>query len=108
MVTISAHDIVVHYMEKKAKILNVNLDVYYYIDLLNDLCEKALNQMPGHLNALLHMRCVIPKTLDCINVCDDKSVLQMFKVHEKEVVISLYVSHIDIIPPEDVDSQVRI
>ena len=57
-----AHDIVIHYLGKASRIPNIDPDKYSYIDLLNDASEIALNAMPGNLNLLLHMRCLIPKT----------------------------------------------
>ena len=49
---IITHDIVIHYMDRKCRISNVNPDKYSYIELLNDVAEKALNQFPGNLNML--------------------------------------------------------
>lgn len=57
--------------------------------------------MFGNLNVLLHMRCGIPKTFDYM--INDKSVLEIFRVYEKKLVINLSVSHMDIILLEDGD-----
>ncbi|KAL3534431.1 hypothetical protein ACH5RR_002892 [Cinchona calisaya] len=62
--------------------------------------------MPRNVNLLLHMRCSIPRTFGHLNVTDDNSVLEMFKVHKNELVINLHAFHMDIIPG-DVDEIVN-
>lgn len=50
---IAVHDIVVYYTGKKVRIPNVDPDRYSYIDLLNDVAEKPLNEMPRNLNLIV-------------------------------------------------------
>ena len=85
-----AHDTVIHYMGRKCRIPNVDPDKYSYIELLNDVVEKALNQFLGNLNILLHIWYVIPRGLGFLDIIDDKSVLEMFKLHENDLIINLH------------------
>ena len=93
-----AHDFVVHYNGRRIRIPNIDPDRYFYIELLNDICEKALHELPRNLNYLLHMRCGIPRSAATMDVNTDKAVMEMFKVHENESVINLFVDHMDVIP----------
>nr|XP_027096179.1 uncharacterized protein LOC113716076 [Coffea arabica] len=95
---IIAHDIVVHYMGNTVRIPNVDPKNYQYIDLLGDVTDKAMNDLPGNLNMLVHMKCAIPRTTSFMDISSDKSVSDMFKLHEQDLVINLYLLHLDIIP----------
>nr|XP_027101691.1 uncharacterized protein LOC113722614 [Coffea arabica] len=95
---IIAHDILVHYMGNTVRIPNVDPKNYQYIDLLGDVTDKAMNDLPGNLNMLVHMKCAIPRTTSFMDISSDKSVLDMFKLHENDLVINLYLLHLDIIP----------
>nr|XP_027118313.1 uncharacterized protein LOC113735512 [Coffea arabica] len=97
MSLVVAHDIVVRYNGRGTRIPNVDLGKYSYIELLNDVCEKALHKLPGNLNYLLHMRCGISRSATTMDVNTDKAVMEMFKVHDNELVINLFVDHMDVI-----------
>ena len=104
MVNTDVHDIVLHCMGRKVRVAKVDPKSYMYIDLLNDVAEKALQEMPGNVNLLVHMRCEIPGTAEYLDVNDDQSVAEMFKVHQSHVVINIQVLEMDIIPAEQSDS----
>nr|XP_027101234.1 uncharacterized protein LOC113720767 [Coffea arabica] len=104
MVNTDVHDIVVHCMGRKVRVAKVNPKSYMYSDLLNDVAEKALQEMSGNVNLLVHMRCEIPGTAEYLDVNDDQSVAEMFKVHQSHVVINIQVLEMDIIPAEQSDS----
>nr|XP_027120446.1 uncharacterized protein LOC113737406 [Coffea arabica] len=79
MVNTDVHDIVLHCMGRKVRVAKVNPKSYMYSDLLNDVAEKALQEMSGNVNLLVHMRCEIPGTAEYLDVNDDQSVAEMFK-----------------------------
>ena len=89
-------------MGNKVRISNVYPKSYQFIDLLSDATSKAMNDLPRNLNLLLHMKCGISRTTNFMDITDDiiddKSVLDMFKLHDKDLVINLHVLHQDIIP----------
>ena len=91
-------------MGRKVRVPNVDSNSYLYIDLLNDVVEKALHEMLGNVNLLLHMRYEIPGTDEYLNVNDDQFVVEMFKLHQSHVVINVQVFNMDIIPPEQSDN----
>ena len=57
-----------------------------------------MNDLPGNLNILLHMKCEIPRTTCFMNITTNKSVFVIFKLHEKDLVVNLFVLHLEIIP----------
>ena len=85
-------------MGNKVRISNVYPKSYQFIDLLSDATSKAMNDLPRNLNLLLHMKCGISRTTNFMDITDDKSILDMFKLHDKDLVINLHVPHQDIIP----------
>ena len=100
MVTGDVHDIVLHCGGTKVRISNINPEKYTFINLLNDVAEKALHELPGNINLLVHMRCAIPGTEAYIDVNDDEAVHDMFSVYEGQPVINIEVFNMDIIPTE--------
>ncbi|XP_071922848.1 uncharacterized protein [Coffea arabica] len=87
-------------MGRKTRISNVDPQRYSYMQPLNDILEQALSDMPENVNLLLHMRHGIPKAIGSMDIIDDQSVKEMFKVHKSELVINLFVLDMDIIPNE--------
>ncbi|KAL3532631.1 hypothetical protein ACH5RR_006152 [Cinchona calisaya] len=87
---------------KKIRIPDVDPDRYSYIELLNDVAENVLHELPGNLNIVLNIRCGIPRSFATIDITNYETILQMFKVHEKELIINLYVFHMNAIPPNDI------
>ncbi|KAL3529886.1 hypothetical protein ACH5RR_009208 [Cinchona calisaya] len=77
-------------------------DRYSYIELLNDVAENVLHELPRNLNIVLNIRCGIPRSFATIDITNDETILQMFKVHEKELIINLYDIHVNAIPPNDI------
>ncbi|KAL3527811.1 hypothetical protein ACH5RR_012467 [Cinchona calisaya] len=102
MAIAAAHDIIVHYVGKKIRIPDVDPNRYSYIELLNDVPENVLHEQPRNLNIVLNIRCGIPRSFATIDITNDEIVLQMFKVHENELIINLYVFHMNAIPPNDI------
>mgnify|MGYP004713505121 CR=1 FL=1 len=98
MVNNGAYDIVVHYKGRKLKIPNVDPNGYLYINLLYDVAEKALSEMPGNANMMIHMRHEIPGTCEMRDANDDNAVVEMFKMHQSGIVINLHVYDMEIIP----------
>mgnify|MGYP004718826721 CR=1 FL=1 len=84
MPSVVVHDIILHYKGKKIRIPNVNPDEYSYIVLLSDVYERALHEVPGNFNYLLHLRCVIPRSGKTMDV-NTEVVFEMFKRHENEL-----------------------
>lgn len=82
------HDIVIHYQGR-----------YSYIELLNDVAEKIINELPSNINVLLSIRCAISRTFTFMNVSSDASVTEMFSIHVNASIINLYVSDMNIMPP---------
>ena len=74
MALLPAYNIAVHYEEKQVRISNVDPISYCYINLLFDVAEKVFSEVPGHLNKLIHLRCLIPKTGCMFDIVDDDSV----------------------------------
>ena len=85
-------------MGNTVRMFNVYPKSYQFIDLLSDVTSKAMNDLPRNLNLLLHMKCGISRTTNFMDITDDKSILDMFKLHDKDLVINLHVLHQDIIP----------
>ena len=81
MVTSDIHDIVLHCRGTKVWIPNINSQNYLFINLPNDVAEKALHEMPGNVNLLLHMRCAITGTEAYIDVNDDETVHDLCNVY---------------------------
>ncbi|XP_027169607.1 uncharacterized protein LOC113769350 [Coffea eugenioides] len=103
----AAYDIVVHCNANKIRIPNVDPSGYSYINLLFDVTEKALSKISGNVNMIMQMRCEIPGKNCTMDVNDDYSVSEMFKIHQSKPVINLHVSDMEIIPVDEENNLVN-
>ena len=104
----AAYDIMVHCNGNKIRIPNVDPTGYTYISLLFDVTEKALSKMPGNVNMVMQMRCEVPGKNCMMDVNDDDSVTEMFKIHKSKLVINLHVSDMEIILVDEENTLVNV
>ena len=52
----------------------------------------------------MHIWCVISRDLGFLDVIDDESVLEMFNLHENDLIINLHLLDINIFPPPEVNN----
>ena len=104
----AAYDIMVHCNGSKIKIPNVDPTGYTYISLLFDVTEKTMSKMLGNVNMLMQMRCEVPGKNCMMDVNDDDSVTEMFKIHKSKLVINLHVSDMEIILVDEENTLVNV
>ncbi|KAA8541320.1 hypothetical protein F0562_025283 [Nyssa sinensis] len=68
-------------------ISNVDLDKYFYIELLQDIGELSLSHVFAVIGFAINLHCDIPGSNDRMIVSSDLDVLKMFEIHNNEAFV---------------------
>ncbi|PIN06085.1 hypothetical protein CDL12_21364 [Handroanthus impetiginosus] len=79
------------YLEHEKLIDNIDPNRYSYFDLIDDVCDHALNGIPGIEKQHLQFSCRIPGSDDWMAVDGDDTMLNMFDMYEPKDMIELRV-----------------
>lgn len=77
------HNLIVHYKSNRYIVKNVDSAQYQHLEMLSDVCEAALNEVPGNLNLFIRMHCAVPASNASLAVQDDGDVKKMFNLHQR-------------------------
>ncbi|XP_059657194.1 uncharacterized protein LOC132303785 [Cornus florida] len=81
MVDSELHDIIVHYKSIVKGIYNVDPDRYCFIDLMDDVLQVSLENLPAQLGVSIIMHCDLPGSHEKMVVQSDADMLQMFSLY---------------------------
>ncbi|CAK9140743.1 unnamed protein product [Ilex paraguariensis] len=99
MWSVYVHDLTVHYLADEFVVKNIDPDVYCYFDMLNDVCEIALKDVPSNVNTSISLSCGIHGSMQKMHVNEDADVVKMFQLNNKSTVIHVYIDGVQFIPP---------
>lgn len=92
------YDIVVYYKNEKAIIRNVNPNNYSFLHLVNEVCEAAIQDVPGNESNMIDLSCEFLGTSRMLDVSSDEDTRLMFFMYRKIRVINLHVKISNVAP----------